>query len=64
MRGSPCPLPQFSSCPVNLYSQEEEAEGFDREAVLEPRNSVQYSGFGNNETRCEPAGQKLGVDIA
>ena len=23
-----------------------------------------YSGFGSNETRCEPAGQKLGVDIA
>ena len=45
MRGSPCPLPQSSSCPVNLYSQEEEAEGLDRGAVLEPRNRIQYSGF-------------------
>lgn len=64
MRGSPCLLPQPSSCPVNLYSQEEEAEGFDRGAVSEPRDRIQYSGSGSNETRCEPAGQKLGVDIA
>ena len=36
MRGSPCPLPQPSSCPVNLYSQEKEAEGFDGELFQNP----------------------------
>ena len=60
------PLPTSTTLKLSCQPVQpgEGSRGLWRGAVPEPRNRIQYSGFGSNETRCEPAGQKLGVDKA